>query len=275
MVRGKRGQNKTVMGVVSVFIGLLVLMIGFKFLANDDISFAGFGNAVTEGADAFYGILKPLFNFLLNLDKVPGDYGFLALASFIMIFIVILATMDATGLFGNAGQAKFINFIIGLIVAIIGVRYMPPTLWSSLTQPSSALVPTILVGLPFAVLAFMTAKIDSSLVRRLVWLLYASWLGWLVAETEFIPYVIFLVLAIIMMAFDGTIRNAWHKIRARDAIVKAINTNVAPLERYKLRKEIKANYKIMADSDATDAERQAAKDRIKQLEDLYGDLQLI
>jgi len=155
---------------------------------------------------------------LLGFDEsTPDNTVFLIIITFILISIIIVGTLDSVNIFDanvTAGS-KYINLTIGLIVSIIGVRFMPTDIWASLTAPSSAFVATILVGAPFLAMLFVTMKIKYSLARKALWLFYIIFMSYLIffPEDGFSTsnpfmwiYVLFLIGGIIMLVAEQIIR---------------------------------------------------------------------
>ena len=163
-----------------------------------------------------------------------------------------------TNIFGGAGaKGDIVNLAIGIIVSIIGVRFMPEGAWTSLTTPASAFVATILVAIPFAALFFITMKLESNLGRKLMWLFYIIFLSYLIFSSEGISkgiriiYVIFLVLAGLMMGFDGTVRMYIAKER-ENIKLKGTLSDVQLVERIKIKEKIKELTKMITVADSTE-----------------------
>ncbi len=218
-------------------------------------------------------ILGPVFNFLLGLDSGDDNIDFLMVLAFILISIIIVGTLDSVNIFGDDKTSKLANFAIGIIVAIIGVRFMPADMWGSLTAPSSAFVATILVGAPFAALFFVTMKIKLGLAIKLLWLFYLVFMSYLIFSFESATndfkwiYFIFLVLAGIMMAFDASVRSfisgEKHKLELEE-----LKENVNLLSRQNLRTELKKLQEIVGDAITPNEERTKAKKRITEIRNI-------
>ncbi len=276
----KRGSTvaKVILGIFILFIVIVIGIAGYNASNGSD-----FGSALTDSIDKVSGysmtILGPLFNTLLGSGG-DANLNFLRILTFILISIIIVGTLDSVNIFGDDKNAKLANFAIGIIVAIIGVRFMPKDMWLSLTAPSSAFVATILVGTPFAALFFVTMKIQFNLARKLLWLFYMIFLSYLIFFSEVSSnafawiYIIFLVLAGIMLFFDGTLQKIWRKGKADRQVVDVIE-KLNSVQRYNLRRKIEDYDKIIGDNTASKKERDDAKKEIKELREMYGDLSAI
>lgn len=277
MVLNKKGQSNSVLssillGGFGVLVLALVLLAGFHAW---DFSYAvdTISNFITQ-------VLSPVFGSLLNLDNA-GENAFLMVLAFILMVIIITGTFDSVDIFSSQGTGgKWINFAIGVIVSIIGVRFMPSDIWGSLTAPSSALVATILVGIPFGALFFVTMKLKGGLVRKLLWAFYIIFMSYLIfkpgASTTGFKwvYVVFLVLAGFIMFFDASVRNLFFREKASVEMANMIGKmNVT--QRYKLRKAIAGYNEVLGDENSPAADVATAKSQIKKLETLYGDLSQI
>lgn len=239
----KKGQ----LGFTNVLFGLLILFIAIVLIVaifntpdsgNFGTALAGAMESVSDGFMAFLG---PFFNILFNFkDVADANTKFLMVLTFILISIIITGTLDSINIFGEDKKAGLINLAIGIIVSIIGVRFMPQDLWGSLTAPSSAFVATILVGVPFVALGFVTMKIKFSLARRLLWLFYLVFMSYLIFTGTGLKvvYVIFLVLAVIIMIFDSTVRHYFNLEHEKLKLGKSLD-EVKLTERIKIRQEIK------------------------------------
>ena len=289
MINNKRGEMASgATWFISVIFGILVVFfIGLTVVNQGD-----YVAAASSMSDFFRNVVFPLVSFLLvQKDGYNAGNEFLMVLTFILLIIIVTATLESANIFGGSERTNAIlNFSIGIIVSIIGVRYMPSNIWGSLTAPSSALVATVLVGLPFAALFIMTIKIKSFLARKLLWLFYFVFMSYLILRPY--PsafswagmidgfkgiYLLFLALAGLMLAFDGTVRN----LIKREGANLEVNDEIGALsmvERYNIRKEIAEYQRIIADTSlmgprgTTHPDKIAAEKKIKRLQKLYGDL---
>jgi hypothetical protein len=235
----KRGQqtNKVVVITLVIFV-LMAVAIGV--MTFRDGSFSSLSGNTDTVISAVGDTVVVIMSSLLGVSQ--GDqFTFLIIITFILFAIIVVGVLDTVNIFGEGTSSNWYNFIIGVVVAIIGVRFMPPGLWASLTAPSSAFVATLLVGLPFFATVFVTMRIKSFLVSKLLWLFYLVMTISLVlkyaGEFSYI-YLIFLVLAAIMLAMDSTVKKFFAEERIKSAVVDAKST-VALKEIAILQKELK------------------------------------
>ena len=276
-MKNKRGQtvfNNIVYGLVFIF----VILIGINAYGSADGTWGGFfrqlPGSVPIVLTGFSEFLAPIFSALLGITS--GDDSFIRIASFILIFIVVTATLDSVNLFDTGGgSGKLISFAIGMLVSAIGVRYMPDNMWNALTGPASAFVATILVGIPFLALLVITTKLKHHALGKAAWIFYILVLGYIVISPEYQfafmwVYVVFLVLAVLMLFFDAQFRTYWNKQKYGLETSKMIG-KLDVVKRHEIRVKIKEYYDVLADTDASDKDKKAAKKSIKDLQKLYGE----
>ncbi len=281
MRQSKRGG----VGVTQVLGALLALYIAFVVI----VAIMNTSNGVPAGdaiansfADVANGALKifgPLFSILLGFDDVGAgaNVNFLKLLTFILIAVIIVSILDLTNIFGAEGnKGDLVNLAIGIIVSIIGVRFMPSNLWTSLTTPASAFVATILVAIPFAALFFVTMKLKSNLGRKLMWIFYVVFLSYLIMSSDAISggiiavYWVFVGLAAIMMFFDRTVRGFVRKEKEGLELNKML-TGLTLKKKQRIRENIRDYNRIVADVDAPPADKAAARKKLVNLRVQYGE----
>lgn len=285
----KRGQTNTVSyvvyGVLALFL-LVVLITTVVTYSNGGGGASGFGTAFSESFGIVLGtvgdVLDPIFSPLLGLDGSDG-IDLVRILAFILVAVVVVGTLDSISLFENMGDrgSNAINFVIGIIVSIIGVRFMPDDIWQSLTAPSSAFVATLLVGLPFLAFIFVSFKIKNKIVTKLMWLFYILFMSYLVFFPESggfngfsVVYLIFLVLAFVMFILDANIRRWWYKGKADREIEKELG-EMSIIDRKQLRGEIAKWQEILVDSSASKRDKATARTKLAELKGIYGDISSI
>ncbi|MCR4284629.1 MAG: hypothetical protein NUV97_01130 [archaeon] len=269
----KRGQN-IFAGVVVV---LLVIFFGILIFGWIDKGSAEGGMNLVSSI--FVDILGPLFKGLLGFD---GTNDFMMVLAFLMAAIVVVSTLDSINIFGESKSGHLVNFFVGMIVAVIGVRFMPSTLWNGLSSPASAFIATILVGLPFLVMFFITMKIKSRLANKVIWLVYFAFLSYLIATGTFDVdgakatmwiYIIFAFLSLVMLIFDASIRRIFYKERVETGIAQAKGTQ-ALIQIQKLKALIQEYQTVIADPNSdpkTKADaRKAMMNTEKTIRELSG-----
>jgi len=286
-MKGEQGQ----VGVTQIILGLLVLFVIIILgVAIFDATSGGnsFGGALSDSIESvsggFLNVLGPLFNAILGLGN-DDNTNFLMILTFVLISIIIVGTLDSVNIFGEDNKGNMINLFVGLIIAIIGVRFMPSDIWVSLTAPSSAFVATILVGAPFLALFFVSMKIKFPIVNKLLWLFYLIFMSYLI----FFPgtdagrtqgailsdfgwiYLVFLGLAGIMLFFDKTVRRYIGRELHEHEVEEMIGS-MSVVQRSKLRQKISDWQYIIGDSTASATDIKKAEKQIGKLTNRYGDL---
>src|SRR3989344_4198353 len=283
--RDRKGQ----IGFTGVILGFLILFIvvvvGVAMFNNTSGSSSSFGDALGDSfltvSNGFMGVLGPTFNLILGLDRpgIDANNQFLMVLTFILISIIIVGTLDSVNIFGGQKQSNLINLAVGIIISIIGVRFMPTDIWGALTAPSSAFVATILVGIPFAGIFFATMIFKAHLIRKGIWLFYVIFMPYLIffPQTGFSLsnsfmwiYLTFLLLGGVMLFFDSTVRHYFYKEKHKLEIQDMIG-NMNAQERYYIRRQIEKWQNILADSTAK-SDWPMAKTQITILTKKYGDL---
>jgi len=269
----KRGQSNTIGKVVGVIFAVFILLVVVLSVIKQDV-----GEAFNIISDFTYSSVGPAFSALLGSGTADANNQFLMILSFILISIIIIGTLDSVNIFGDTKQGGLINFAVGIIVSIIGVRFMPQDMWASLTAPSSAFVATILVGAPFVALFFVTMKLQYPLARKLLWLFYLIFMSYLIFIQEGndfkIIYIIFLIAAGVMMFFDSTVRRYFYLEKHKKDIEDTIGQLNAQ-QRYNLRRQIEKWQKIIGDTTAPKSDIATAKTQLANARTRYGDISAI
>jgi hypothetical protein len=278
----KRGYSVAgvIFGLLVAFVAI-VLLIAIYGTTNGSGDFSSsLQNSFETVTNGFLTFLGPLFNVLLGLDGLEENIQFLVILTFVLISIIVVATLDSSGLFGGDEKSKIVNFAVGIIVAIIGVRFMPQDMWASLTAPSTAFVATILAAIPFFAFFVLTMSIRAMWVRKLLWLFYMLFMSYLIffpltrtaGTTTFAwIYGIFLFLGAIMLFFDSGVRRFWNIEKGKLDIEKNIG-KMKLTQRRNLRVKIEQYQDIVGDPGASATDIASAKKELAKLRALYGDL---
>jgi len=270
LIKNQRGQivSKVIMFIIIalvVFIGIVSLM---NYGKSQDMT-SSITDAVDTVSSGFSAIFGPLFSFALGLTSNNTNNPIIVLA-FILVAVIVIGVLDAIHIFGTEGstQEEIINAVIGIVISILGVRFMPDDIWLSLTAPSSALVATVLVGIPFLAIFSIAVKMKNSLVRKLLWLFYIVFLGYLmfVEPNRFVAvYGIFAILAVLLLFLDSTFIEYFRREKVKTQMAYAMSEN-AIVARNNVRKEIKELQDVVSGANgATPQEMRAARERIKHL----------
>ena len=272
----KKGQTvvrNVVWGIFILFFLAVALTAGLTW---SEFGPEAIPNAIEATADVTMSVFGPMFNFVLGLDR-QGDENieFLMVVAFILVTVIVIGTLDSVNIFGTDGQGKLINFIVGFIVAVIGVRFMPSNLWISMTAPSSALVAVIFAAAPFLAAFFIGMKIKYEYVRHLIWILYIIFMSYLI----FFPegggesfgivgfawvYLIFWTLAIFMLFAGRKIYEFIYASKAKSDVHHSMY-RAGILKRRELRLQMKRYQAVMLDPGASKEDKSEAKKMLREL----------
>ena len=248
----KRGSgdslSKVIGGIFILFILVFVVLTISNYDSSQENAFSNALDESTKSIEIFFDkIFIPLFGTILGINELDGN-KLLAVLSFFMLAIIITSVLGFVNLFGE--RSFLPNLFIGIAMSIIAVRYMPSDIWSSLTSPTVALLPTMLVALPFAFLIILSMKIKNPIMLKVLWLSYFVFMGYLTFFVESGEemglaagamkwvYGIFFVLAGVMLFFDANVRK--YLIKERESVKLGHAVSEAELqERLKIRARIK------------------------------------
>ena len=172
---------------------------------------------------------RPVLKWAIGTpDSATGaDFGIQILV-FILAVLIIYAVLDATQLFKNTG----INVGIGIILSLIGIRFLPAGALEAMALPSSAMVAAMVLILPFIVVFYLVEK--SSLpgaARRACWVVFGVLIAWLWVYNLDNPglrgwlwlYPAIIVTCILAFMFDGTFQKWFSSAKGMRAI-ESVNT---------------------------------------------------
>ncbi len=276
-MKSKRGNAFT--NIILVVVLILFGVVGFMY-ANSAIKGDASRNAaeqiVTKVVDVTIGILNSTVGLLIGTTGLSSELAFLRIIVFILIAIIIVGSLDSVGIFGDTGSpsAMWTNFIVGVIVAVIGVRFMPADMWQAMTAPSSAFVFAMMMGLPLVALMFIVIKIRVEIIRKVIVAAYIIGLGWLFFLIESQTYrtltLVFLAIALLLLLFDSQFVKYVRSESTKTSIAK-LEHREATLAIGSLKRDLKDAYKNLevADDARSRAEaREVIKDINQQIKDL-------
>jgi len=217
--------------------------------------------------DSVKAFLVPITTTLFGDSGADGELIGKVLI-FILIVAVISAVLSVIPLFqGKAG----ISFLVSVIIAFLGVRFLPGDMISSLATPSSALAASITIILPFIIFGWFVVKtITSSTLRRFAWIVFAGvfvvlWLrnpntawNWM--------YLAILLGCLLAIVLDGTIHRFFQKA--------AIDTKLNYVQKQQLRRlenEIEEEEKALGKRLGA-GERTEINESIKQKKQAIADI---
>jgi hypothetical protein len=238
-------QNKKSVRVLGLFLlGIFVISIFAAIVAAQGtptttaagVSGDKLASAVEKTINQLTSASKPIIKLLVGFPAgaKSGELAMRFLA-FLLVTIIVYSILLDTGLFG---AKKPLDFIIGLIVALIGVRFLPPGFLEAMAMPSSALVALMVVVIPFVVTGYFVLKIRTGVGRKATWIVFAvlvivlwvynvkynydklSWGIWV--------YPLALVAVLLALVLDGTIQRTMLK---QEAVRRMSNADHALLVR--------------------------------------------
>ena len=138
---------------------------------------------------------------------------------FVLILTVIFGILSSVNIFETKKQSKkgtLINLIISASLGLLGIRFLPENLISSLATPATAMVALIIAGMPFLLIHVITGKWlkERNAINkvRTIWIIYFLLIIGLIINNiisqtraeragSIIALVVFLALAIIELIF--------------------------------------------------------------------------
>jgi hypothetical protein len=272
MIKGKRG--KTLANIVLVGVLIVVGIIGFLY-TNSAIKGDASANAAEritkQVIDVTITILNSTIGLLVGTEGLESSLAFLRIIVFLLLATVIVASFDSIKIFGDDERAKWVNLLVGVIVAVIGVRFLPEDMWVAITAPSSALVFAVMMGLPLVALIFVITKIKVEIVRKIIVAGYIVALIVIFYQLQEGTYrtmaLVFVAVALLLLLFDAQfIRYVRKESAKRDVATTMYKRGI--LHRKELRDEMKKWQAVMLDSDASNEEKNEARKMLRELSEL-------
>lgn len=176
-------------------------------------------NIVVQFVDDTNKVGASIFGALLG--NVPGgDDLVLKILVFILVVLVVYGVLSGSSFFGE--NKKWIPLALGIIVAIIGVRFMPAGFLTMAAQPSEALVLFLVLIIPFFVAFMIIERMqDNPFARRVLWailgviflILWMYNLGNTKLGAAKLMYPTIVLVCLGLMAFDGIAQRIWGHAR--------------------------------------------------------------
>lgn len=154
---------------------LLLITIVMSLMITSLIAAQTTDTGVAAGINSFIDGIKevgnPLFSGLFGSTAGGGESLIIQILAFLLVMFVVYGILSTVGIFG--ADKEWINMVVGAIIAIIGIRFLPDGFLESMAVPSSAFVAILVLGLPFILLFFIIER--SGLpgpARRASWAVY-------------------------------------------------------------------------------------------------------
>jgi len=210
-------------------IGIVAAQVGSGASARAGATGATEG-AVATAIDQVQQALRPVFIALFGKSDTGGQL-LVQILAFLLVMFVVYGILDTFNMFGDKG---WLHLLVGGIVAVIGIRFMPPNFLESLTTPSSALVALIFFGMPFLVVFFIGRKLENPYARRAMWVVYTVTIGalWIYNWSKYgAPpfnwiYIAFIFSGILAFAFDGVLQRLITEGKRGRTIVTTSNVQL-------------------------------------------------
>jgi hypothetical protein len=205
-------MEKRMFGLLVVSF-VLVSMFAVSVSALEAVDFS---NAI----DGVMQVGEEAFGPILGVDEMATNYGgavFSKLLLVILVTLVVFAVLDQFNLF--AGKRKT-QTIIGIVLGILGTRFLPTSMLEAVIFPASALVAAISVGLPFIVYGVLVSKLTNGLQRRALWAVFGAIMFILMwyNPTVWITYAVIIIACILAFWFDGTL----HKFTSMSGVKREL-----------------------------------------------------
>jgi hypothetical protein len=213
---------------------ILPIMISFVMATPLPTNIKGttWAEDVQEFLDNTISVAKPLFTLLFGNNAIFGDdaYGGQVLGAQILIFaLVMFFVYGLMSMMGPFREKGWLNLIIGALVSIIGIRFLPVGMLEAAAMPTSAFVAILVLALPFLLLYYiLESSVTSGGVRRAVWACYAALIAWLwvynwdntnLDGIRWI-YPAMILACLIAFWFDGTLQK-WKRKAGDDRAIEA------------------------------------------------------
>lgn len=175
----RESVNKKVfaLGILGLIIGLFLINLVFAQNFLNSSSSTSVQDSVQKAINKIdqvgYPIWKAIFGEALGKELIPGFQEGADLTIRILVFFLV--TLVIYGVLSNInifGSSKWVNLLIGVIISIIGIRFLPAGFLNEFAIPSSAFVSVLVIGVPFVLLFFILQKVDNSIFRKAMWITF-------------------------------------------------------------------------------------------------------
>ncbi len=199
------------------YLSFFVLVFFVFSMLSVSLASADVGTNVKNFLDGTVNAVKPVTTLLLG-DKGNIDNNFIAIMAFLLTLLVVAGIITPLHIFGDKAG---INWGIAVIVAAIGVRFIPIDSLRAFTLGSEGLVGALFLIVPFLVVATLIVKgTTNGALRKILWIVYTVVMVTLFAynwgsadswRTFHWVYVVIIALCIVMFLMDGTIQKFFRR----------------------------------------------------------------
>jgi hypothetical protein len=216
-------MKKGMKSLAFVFLSLAVALLAIHFIyaADAKTAFKPLIDMFSGIISNIYAALKPGFAALVGTSETAPEFMGKVLIA-ILLFSVTYAVLSMTNIFGN--RLRWALSLSSIVVALLGVRYMPAEFVSLAALPSAAYGVALTALIPFIAFGFIIMKFRSRTARKLSWILFgvAFLILWLsrddLGTTASTVYPLAAIACLLMVWFDGTIKQWQNKIQAEKAM---------------------------------------------------------
>lgn len=163
--------------VVFIFLALLMFSFVASVVSAQEADPVKVTENVNKGLALVLAVFRPIVVFLIG-DTATGGELTIKILAFFLALTIIWGTLSTFKFINTSSSTTntSLNFAIGLIIATIGVRFMPDGLLTSMTAPSSAFVAVLFLGVPFLAFFFIS-KDRPAYLQQLMWFMFAFLIG--------------------------------------------------------------------------------------------------
>ncbi|PIN92663.1 hypothetical protein COU61_01365 [Candidatus Pacearchaeota archaeon CG10_big_fil_rev_8_21_14_0_10_35_13] len=185
----------------------------------------GGGMNLAQGSSQIINWIEQIFGPFAYALFGSSEYLFEKVLVLVIIVSVIYKTLSSPIIKGKLPftENKAILWIISIAVSALSTRFLTQAQWASfIILPYNTLGIVLSAAVPFIIMFLFVNSFDSSAIRKILWSIYAIiFIGiWMSRYDEVgnLSWVYFFtaLLALILLASDGTIRRAMIKQRRKE-----------------------------------------------------------
>ena len=193
---------------------LLVSFVCFFVLLVSAVSAAQpLTDVASNAVNSIIDLVKPFVGLLLNETNTAASNDIfmgkiLIVILLISIFYVVLGKAMSSFFEGRKGILRTVS----VILALLGVRFLTAEMIQTIIIPNSVLAVAVSAGLPFVLFFMIVKEIKNKYTRRACWVFFAvvflaiySLRADSLGSISYI-YPLTALLALLMLAFDGTLQ---------------------------------------------------------------------
>jgi hypothetical protein len=215
----KKGVKFLSLGILSIF--LISFLVGVVSAADAKNAFKPLVDMFSGLISNVYEAIKPVLQTLVgSTSDTPEFIGKVLMA--ILLFSVTYAVLNISNVFGS--KYKWALSLSSWVIALLGVRWLSEEWIKVAALPSQVYAVALTALVPFVAFGFVVMKFRSRTARKLSWILFgtAFLILWLTRDelgtTASTIYPLAALLCLLMVWFDGTIKQWQNKIEAEKAM---------------------------------------------------------